>query len=405
VRVALSYWYSDENLGDVAIAFAQLEMLAAHQPPPEVLVLGADSAVTAPAALSKYVALVAPNPWGAPETVGLVRWVLQAMGALLSLAVPGARWLPASFREYSNHVRGCDAFMPKGGGYLYARPGLRGLLFTARIAWPLLLARRLGVPRVLWGHSIGPAENPLGAFILRMALRGADIVLRDSASAALVQSWGLAYRRRPDLALGLKPSRGVRRRSESAGASRIAITARLVSSSKIEQAEYERALATAVDLVAAQARSEGLAPEIVLLPQVTGPSTQEDDRPVLRRVAASLSTPAQLIDLDHSRLDAALAVYASIDFLVATRLHSAILASCVGTPFLVFEYIGGKAHGVVDDLGLPEWIVVDRASDLPGRALEAWAIRAETQRRIAEAHERVVCDLADLRLNRPPAMP
>jgi polysaccharide pyruvyl transferase WcaK-like protein len=395
MRIAFSHWYSDENLGDVAIALAQLEMLAAHDPRPEVVVLAAESEASLPDSFSGYVGGLVCNPWGAPGAVGKLRWLLQVGGATLSILAPRSPLLPASFRRFVAEVDRSDALMPKGGGYLYALRGVRGVFFTTRIVWPLLLARRLGVRRILWGHSIGPAESKLGSAILRLALRGAEIVVRDSKSAELLESWDAPHVRKPDIALKWGASQpgppNVLRTVK-----RIGITARTVSSSQTDQRRYESAVIEAVNSIGRQAADEGLCVEVALLPQVTGPTVLEDDRVVLHRIGAALSLPVSWVDLRLPRLEDILDAYASLEFLLATRLHSAILASCVRTPFMVFEYIGGKAQGVVDDLGLPSWTLVDDASRLPASALKSWTRRDDIRRLIEAAQPRIAAELSDL---------
>jgi len=176
VRLGISHWYSTDNLGDLAILVGQIEVLKAlgvHRP----VLIGVEPGVEVPPGLE--IGTFACSPWCSPQTRGARRWLGGLLWALVALAMPRSRFLPREWRAFVATLAGLDVLMPKGGGYLYSRSGLRGLFFTMRICWPLLMARRLGVRRVAWGHSIGPAEGRLGSRLLRWALAGARILVRD----------------------------------------------------------------------------------------------------------------------------------------------------------------------------------------------------------------------------------
>lgn len=371
-RLGISHWYSADNLGDVAILNGQLLLLERHGLKPAVMV-GVDRAVTPPDPVGA--AEFAWVPWPSPSTSGLGAWSWGFVWAMLTLLGPRSRLRPAAFREFPRLISSLDALMPKGGGYLYSRSGLRGVLFTLRICWPLLLARRLRVRRLVWGHSIGPVETGVGGWLLRTAIRGADVIVRDDASRALLDHWGVPHGRAPDFAFAFAacapgPGRRHRRWPVTVG-----LTARTVGAPS-EQRAYENALVAAIDRLAVDVHAEtGHELRLSLLPQVTGPLPEEDDRPVLRRIGERVHCETSVAALSHSDMAQALARYEELDFLLATRLHSALLASCVAIPFVVYEYIGGKAHGVVRDLGLPGWVVVDHPSEIVDAARRGWRER------------------------------
>jgi polysaccharide pyruvyl transferase WcaK-like protein len=88
-----------------------------------------------------------------------------------------------------------------------------------------------------------------------------------------------------------------------------------------------------------------------------------------------------------------LRVYRSLDFLLATRMHSAVLAACAETPFSVFGYVGGKARGLIDDLGLPDWVTTSEPSSLPETALECYRhrshLRVQIRAGVSAARKRI----------------
>jgi polysaccharide pyruvyl transferase WcaK-like protein len=373
-RIGVSHWYSADNLGDLAILTGQLQLLERRGAVPAVLI-GVDHAVSPPPSVD--VLEFTFSPWASPATSGLGPWLAGLCWALATLAFPGARLLPRRFREFVGVVAELDALMPKGGGYLYSRRGARGVLFTLRTCWPLFLARRLRVRRMIWGHSIGPADTWLGRALLQLALRGADIVVRDDASSELLRRWRLPHTRAPDLAfawISTAPPPRTRPRPETSPIT-VGLTARNVGDDDVQRG-YEDSLVVALTSLEQLIREEsGRALRVQLCPQVLGPVADEDDRPVLARIQRRLPFKSSTLDLSHDDVGTALRQYAELDFLVATRLHSAILASCVQVPFVVYEYIGAKAQGAVRDLGLPDWVVVTRPGDLPAAVHRGWTER------------------------------
>ncbi|MGN6869084.1 MAG: polysaccharide pyruvyl transferase family protein [Solirubrobacteraceae bacterium] len=371
-RLGISHWYSADNLGDVAILGGQLRMLNRSGLSPCV-VIGVDRGVTPPPGARGCAFTCVP--WPNPATFGLGPWLSGFIWAMITLIAPRARWRPAAFREFVEVLSGLDAVMAKGGGYLYSRSGLRGVLFTLRICWPLLLARRLGVRRLVWGHSIGPADTWLGALLLRAAIRGADVIVRDDASRALLDRWGIPHKRVPDFAFAYAPYATSTDHRRVQGDVILGLTARTIGP-PAEQAAYEDALVAAIDALHDDVRAgTGRDMRLLLLAQVTGPLPEEDDRPVLRRIGQRVRCECVPGEFGHGDVEQALRRYGELDFLIATRLHSALLASCVTIPFVVYEYIGAKARGVIRDLGLPEWVVIDEPSKLPELARRGWRDR------------------------------
>lgn len=371
-RLGVSHWYSADNLGDVAILGGQLRLLNEHGLSPAVVV-GVDRGVTPPDAAGEceftYV------PWPNPALFGLGPWLWGLVWALITLLAPRTRLRPAAFREFASLLLSLDALMPKGGGYMYSRSGLRGVLFTLRICWPLLLARRMGVRRLVWGHSIGPADTWLGGRLLRAALQGADVIVRDDASGTLLDRWYIPYKRAPDFAFAYAPHAPSIQPRRPQGVVTVGLTARTIGP-ETEQVMYEDALVAAIDQLNEDVRAgAGREMRLLLLAQVTGPLPEEDDRPVLQRIGERVRCECATDGFSHGDVERALGRYGELDFLIATRLHSALLASCAMVPFVVYEYIGAKARGVIRDLGLPEWVVIDDASELPDLARQGWRER------------------------------
>jgi len=382
MRLALSYWHGPGNLGDLAILRAQIALLRQADPDIQIDLIAVDSRSAQSAAAMADVSFesILILPWQGIYS-GRLEWLLGAAKATLALVAPDYLSFGTDVRVLRDLLRKVDAFMPKGGGYLYALGGPRGLLFTARIAWPLLLARRLGVRRILWGHSIGPCDGWLGSLLLKTALRGAEMTVRDHASLKLLTKWGIPAQILPDLAFQLvtedtKPYEACR----GSAIRRIGLTARNMGRGKSGQQEYEKQLRVGLNgLIAKIRRDEGVDVEVVAIVQVAGQLEHTNDGHVLSRILSRLDCKSRLVTPGGGgipTMSELLNAYAELDLLVATRMHSAILASCAGRPFVVIEYIGGKARGIVDALGLPDWVYLTDLRDLSEILVRAWEGRS-----------------------------
>jgi polysaccharide pyruvyl transferase WcaK-like protein len=88
--------------------------------------------------------------------------------------------------------------------------------------------------------------------------------------------------------------------------------------------------------------------------QVRAQHHSQHDYPIIQRLYQCLQqagVPAQLIDADLSP-QALSYLYSQCDVVLATRLHSIILAACGGTPSVAIRYQGFKTQGIMDGLGL-----------------------------------------------------
>ncbi len=382
-RVLVTNWASADNLGDLAILKAQVEYLE-QDLGAEVAILGCGPAVVPPEALAnRYVGGV---PWPAPWEFGVLPWLRGCVLALISLASPSlAGRLSASHAQLVSVISSADVVMPKGGGYFHSNGTLRRWLFLLRSLYPLLLARRLGVRRAAWGHSIGPLEGNAARVIVRAALTDADIIVRDDASCDVCSGLGLTARRAPDFAVLTKAGGGTPgdAAAHANGVCTVGVTAKRVSRDPAVQADYVRAMRHSLYLITEAASADGKQVVFEFIPQVVGPTRVEDDRPVLREIAAGLQEETVRFVTRPYDLSGVLAIYAGLEFLVATRLHSAILAACPGTPSAIFSYIGGKAGGFVKDIGLPEWVTTGSVEEFPETVRRCFEARVGLRRRLA----------------------
>jgi colanic acid/amylovoran biosynthesis protein len=91
---------------------------------------------------------------------------------------------------------------------------------------------------------------------------------------------------------------------------------------------------------------------VILFAQCYGPTIEQDDRLIARRIAGAFG-PSEWLTVADATLtpDVLKAAYRRLDVLVATRLHSAIFSLGAHVPTLVIGYVY-KSVGVMEMLGL-----------------------------------------------------
>jgi colanic acid/amylovoran biosynthesis protein len=252
-----------------------------------------------------------------------------------------------------------DLIIPVGGGYMRTNKNIGSLYDFTLLMHPLVLAKLLKKPTVLYSQSVGPffrkIESKMLAHILKHDVE--VVIVREDTSFKLLQSMGVKNiirsvdtgfllkgehaKRVPDGALAAMPSDKLI----------IGVTARkwLDASS---QAEYELAIAKTLEHLIAKHKAF-----IVLVPQVTAEFHGDDDRLVSKAIHAKIANKDQALVLtknyDYHDIKA---IYGKFDFMLGTRFHSVIFSLTSYVPALAIEY-EHKTSGIMHDLGLDQWVV------------------------------------------------
>jgi polysaccharide pyruvyl transferase WcaK-like protein len=95
----------------------------------------------------------------------------------------------------------------------------------------------------------------------------------------------------------------------------------------------------------------------VLVEQVTAQHHGRHDRPLLASLVERLKAagvPATILTEDLSPAELS-AFYGQCDVVLATRLHTVILAACAGTPAVAISYQGFKTQGIMRSLNLERY--------------------------------------------------
>lgn len=398
---------ADRNKGDHAILSATAGALRDVAPGSTITAVSAELPHTAlefPADIRLTRALGCeivgtPVPSLSAFAGGRGRWALKLIRAELLVwarRIIGDRALvlvSREDREFFRTLADADVVVAKGGSYLHSLGGLGEVIYLWRMLYPLRIAHAYGHKTVLLGVSFGERYSLLTKAMIRTALRSrVRIFAREPLSLAFARSeLGVAdedLQLIPDVAFLITGVTPVRPAGDEL---MIGVTVRYSRFTDAPPAlaleRYKQALERVLgDVLQADPRAR-----VIFIPQVL------EDIPLARDIAAALGCPdrVEAIDADLS-LDELLALYAGLDFLIGTRLHSIILAAVTGIPFVHVVVERSKSNGTLEMLGMesagvPYEEITD--SDLMRAVQHALANRDEISERLrvrVEEHRRTL---------------
>ena len=274
-------------------------------------------------------------------------------------------------------------------------------LSMGRFGWPMIvsatavyLAILFKKPLYVMPQSIGPFRRSWERRLMKWLYQHARLVfLRDGVSFQLAKDLGLPSDRLlhvPDLALAGEPisDRGSiplpnkPTIDPARGFIGVTVIRKLLKTLKGEEIEkYHTALAGALTFMVRK-----YDPNILFIPQVTGPTEAEDDRIAARLIRDRMGIPIVRVYLfeDHLSTVELKALYRHMDIMVASRLHSGIFSLSVGTPTLFIGYLT-KTRGVIEDLDMGEWLIeLDRfeEAELVHKLEKLWQNRIQVREEI-----------------------
>jgi colanic acid/amylovoran biosynthesis protein len=302
--------------------------------------------------------------WARLHRIGLLAYVVLRMVWLALLARLGIH-ADAAARAY----RDADVVVSAGGAYLGGPKVGINLVKAANIAF----ARSARRPMIIAPMTINPPGGGVRR-LLRWALRGATVFVRDVPSRQRLARMGIGSTVVPDLAFRAPAVVAASSRSEPPRATGyLCWSPRSYRPDHDAWAERSALEEACVAAVTAVLRSTDL--RVRFVPQVTA-SAEDDDRAAIDRLRSML--PPDVVDRVEAcdpAPDVAGAVeqFASCEVLLASRLHASILAMASGVPSLSVAY-EPKVAGVLSGIGLDNRVIAVDASvtadDIAARLLQ-----------------------------------
>jgi colanic acid/amylovoran biosynthesis protein len=395
--------HSLTNAGDAALTLEMLRQLRECFPGGQITLamddpepLGADARVIG--SIMHWCKTIAHDGRSVWHIRNLLRFLPASLISLIAYRLFGKRFFPgmsSSQRETIEAYFDAYVVISKPGGFLYTSGGV-GLPFLLTI-YTIAFAILCNKPHYMLPQSIGPLQRTWQCWLARWALNRSRLtMIREPASAREIAAIGVARDRWieiPDLAFAFPAASVERARAWlaqhgaicQAGQPCIGITAinwQAQNSAFNLQAQYEDALYEALSRFAVAWRAR-----LIFFPHAVGPTVEQDDRVVARRIAARFSHCDVTLIEEQAPPDVMKAAFGQMELFIGTRMHSNIFALCGGVPVVAIGYLR-KTEGIMSMLGLESFVVDIRhltAGALLERIEHAWPMRAKLRQKIQAA--------------------
>lgn len=184
------------------------------------------------------------------------------------------------------------------------------------------LAQKMGLKTIAWGQGIGPLKRPLTRWVAKECFSGCVAVsVRDRASGAILDEWGIPYREAPDPVWALdsidmpqlcqlpEPRVAVNLRSH------FTLTPERLANLTNALVDFQKATTASILLVPFQASR---------------------DLSIAQSIASQLTGPHQIIQLRDPRKLKGL--FREVDMAIGMRYHSLIMAAAEGCRCFALSY-------------------------------------------------------------------
>ncbi len=311
IQAVLCGYYGKGNGGDEALLVSMLEML-----PPTVQPL-----------------VLSANPRATSKSYGVKSYDRMNSGSVVR-----------ALKESQILILG-------GGSLIQDATSMRNSIYYGGL---IGLARQFGVQSIAIAQGIGPLHQPLTRWIAKRAFGSCRAVsVRDPASAALLETWGISSLMAPDPVWSLAATPV----PEIANISRPKIAVTLRSHPQLTNQRLDTLTQALVDLQTATGS------HVLLVP--FQPTTDLD---IAQQIQAELTDHSQVITLtDPKQLKG---LFQGVDLAIGMRYHSLIMAAAEGCKCWAIGY-DPKVSKLMTEIDIPGWELADIPTD--ARAItQAW---------------------------------
>ena len=268
-----------------------------------------------------------------------------------------------TYKEFKN----MDLLIVKGGGFLHTYKRVTDIYYLYYSLFNIMLAHRLGKKVVIMPNSFGPFIGNFEKRIVKKVLNNCELIYaREDISRKYLQDLlGREVYLSPDLGFYIAPNEskvydGASELSKSK--KKVAITMRPYRFPEYSDGEerYKRYI-NEMYLVSKELIKKEYHP--VFVAHTLGPSAHEDDRIALNEVIEKLKKDGitkeyySYIDEPNMNCFDITNFYSQVDYIIGTRFHSVIFAMTSLTPAIAISYSGHKTTGIMEDIGLEEYVV------------------------------------------------
>jgi len=299
-------------------------------------------------------------------TYGIVNSILSFWSLLVVFLLrdDASILLPKRVKNSFHAIKSADLIILKGGSYIYSFGRIRDLIFLYRILLSFFISIMLNKKIIVLGHSIGPAVGQLSKLLIRYCLnKSIKIVTREELSYKFVVEKlkidkdkiellpDMAFwHKKDDMDISKKSKKEIEHILDSEGITsyelsrlNIGVTVRdwhfplQKENSKKLFYNYLDSLTRVLNRLANDYQAN-----IFIIPHVLS------DLPTGEKIVQRISKACRLYLLKGDYSTSILRrLYGAMDFLIATRIHSAIFAFSVDTPVVAIAYEIPKGFGIV----------------------------------------------------------
>jgi polysaccharide pyruvyl transferase WcaK-like protein len=370
--LTVNCWH-DSNKGDAAITIGLLNALVASNVSERLAICSYASYATPQETRYAFRHVLSEFP-----EAGVVPTSLPALvssvgkGTALRLALRGVfklifpNLLPD--HELEKAIRNSCAVASTGGLYFgFVKGSFADLAYHLySFSYPLLFARRVGVPYFLYAQSFGPFHGGFAAWWMRRLIANSTGTWPlESYSQDTLLELGVPkeqLRGVADAAFGIDPAAGRKKLDLSRYGleplSYVAISLRGLVSAGHDRHLEDNYRAVFQETIKWLVKERGLT--VVLVAHTIGPLEKEDDRIISTKLWETIdpdtkkNTVLAVDDLSPVELAQ---LYGSARMVIATRFHAVVLALCGGTPVIAIPYFGKKTQGSLRDMGLSDFVI------------------------------------------------
>lgn len=370
MNILITHFFSNKNKGDAAINTVLISQLAKVYPKADIVISSSDSFTQDErfddkqfvGSILHEALYVSANP--------VVRIILTIYTLIVSLIwVIAKRYFRVELNGIvSNRLRlflvslsMADIVVPTGGSYLMAKTTIQSNIVLLLQLWPILLAKVFNKKVHMYAQSVGPFDNWFARWLARYVLDSVELLyVREPISLTVLNDLGV---RKPMVKMtadaaflfSSKYKRQMKEYLKKKGVVdnkiKVGITVKRCYDD-IRQKRYEKSIVDFAHYLINKYHAQ-----VIFVAQCTSTLHNDDDRIVARRIVKSMGMPKDVFlledEFDHYHIKS---LFENLDYLIATRLHSAIFALTGIVPTLAVAY-EHKTVGTMKALGLAEWCV------------------------------------------------
>lgn len=256
--------------------------------------------------------------------------------------------------------RDSSAVFVKGGGFIHSFGGPTAFYFIYYHLYTINLAHAMGLPVYIMPNSFGPIDGFLCKWQVRKALSRCRLVYcREHISHEYMTKTfpSLSFRNSFDLGLYLN--------RDDAGVSydmpdkkiRVAITVRPYRFPEHNNGDdLYRSYIASMRGFARWLIEKGYHP--VFVQHTLSQNAHEDDMQAIRDILTDLPDYQYGLFADSSyNCRQMKSLYSHFDYIVGTRFHSVVFSMMEGVPAIAIAYGGNKTRGIMQDMGLGEYVI------------------------------------------------